>query len=312
MTQSFATKLSFMMKALGISRGRLASDLRIDKSAVGRWVTGAGTPSSHSLAALTALLAKYIEGFTALDWERSCESLGEMIGLQPPANAASRAVRIAEVLPMSLIDEALGTTARRGAAYEGFYRSTRPLASEPGRFVHDHVMIRRDASGFLRLDMTAGGVTVNCVLLPLGHQLFAIAKEQTSGAMGFAILNGVNATKAAVLDGIILNCALDVGRTPTATAVVMERIGDLDGDPATDDARFAALAVPEPPSAVTAIPVRMREHLIRDIGPEAFAAGGDWVLQMPIARSISRGVIAAPALSVAASAAEGAVAVAHE
>lgn len=294
MAQPFSMKLEFLMKSLSISRARLAADLRIDKSAVGRWVTGAGMPSAHSLSELTAYLSSRIHGFTLLDWERNCEGLAEMLGRDPVSLPGAQPPRTAPLLPPALIDEILATTQRRASAYEGFYRSTRPLASEPGRFVHDHVMIRKGEDGFLRLDMTAGGVTVNCVLLPLQYQLFAVASERTSGAIGFAILNGVNATKAAILDGIILNCALDAGRTPTATAVLMERVADLEGDREKDDARFIAWSEPEPPSAADAIPANVRAHLVRNLGPDPFAAGGDWILQMPIARSMSRGVIASP------------------
>ena len=35
-----APKLEFVLKALSMSRGRLAAQLGVDKSAVGRWVTG--------------------------------------------------------------------------------------------------------------------------------------------------------------------------------------------------------------------------------------------------------------------------------
>ena len=37
------------------------------------------------------------------------------------------------------------------------------------------------------------------------------------------------------------NCALDTGRTPTATLVIFERIADLAGEPAIDDRTFADL-----------------------------------------------------------------------
>jgi hypothetical protein len=37
------------------------------------------------------------------------------------------------------------------------------------------------------------------------------------------------------------------------------------------------------------IPRHVHEHLVRDIGPKAFAEGGDLVLRAPLARSLSRG-----------------------
>jgi hypothetical protein len=38
------------------------------------------------------------------------------------------------------------------------------------------------------------------------------------------------------------------------------------------------------------VPEPLARHLVRDIGPASLAAGGDWLLAMPIARSLSRGL----------------------
>lgn len=52
----FSEKLGLVLKSLSMSRGRLASELGVDKSLVGRWVSGTVTPSSHNLKNLTRLL----------------------------------------------------------------------------------------------------------------------------------------------------------------------------------------------------------------------------------------------------------------
>lgn len=290
MAHPFSAKLGFVLKALSMSRGRLAADLGVDKSAVGRWVSGAVKPSAHSLSELTALVAAKVEGFTIHDWDRSLESLAGQFGVDPNAVPGSKASRLAETLPMGLLDEILDTTARRGAAYEGFFRSTRPYARYPGRFIHDQVMIRRDANGVLRFDLATGGVIVKCLLLPLQNQLFVIGAERTSGALAFGIINGVNTVQAGAMDGLLLNCALDAGRTPTASAVILERTGDLNGDPAIDDVRFAELAVLDPVAPEGSVPRDVSAHLVRNIGPDSLAMGGDWLLRLPIARSLSRGL----------------------
>jgi DNA-binding transcriptional regulator YiaG len=46
MSEPFSAKLSLVLKVFSMSRGRLAADLGIDKSVVGRWVTGAVKPSA--------------------------------------------------------------------------------------------------------------------------------------------------------------------------------------------------------------------------------------------------------------------------
>jgi hypothetical protein len=199
-------------------------------------------------------------------------------------------MRLAATLPAALVNELLDTTAMRAGTYEGFYRSTRPFAQFPGQFIHDHIMIRRDESGVLRFTMGTGNVFVKGWVLRQQNQLFIIAAEQTSGALGFGILNGVNTPEAGAMDGIVLNCSLDAGRTPTASAIYVERIGELSDDCAADDARIGALGAQVPVAPEGSVPEHLARHLVRDIGPASLAAGGDWLLTMPIARSLSRGL----------------------
>ena len=53
MSELFSEKLSFVLKALSLSRGALASELNVDKSLVGRWARGSVTPSRQNLARLS-------------------------------------------------------------------------------------------------------------------------------------------------------------------------------------------------------------------------------------------------------------------
>jgi transcriptional regulator with XRE-family HTH domain len=290
MDQTFSAKLEFILKALSLSRGQLAAELGIDKSAVGRWVTGTVLPSTHSLSRLTSLLATRIEGFAILDWDQSIEDLGERLGVGSRGVPGPKVASLLDSLPSGLVAEVLDTTARRAEAYEGFFRSTRPYALNPGRFLHDQVMIRRDDNGLLRFVLGTGGVFVHGLIMPQQTQLFIVASEQTSGAFAFGILNGVNTRQAGMLDGIILNCALDSGRTPTASAVVLERIADLTGERAADDARFHEAAHRDPMAPNGSVPDALARHLVRDIGPTPLAAGGDWLLRLPITRSLAGGL----------------------
>src|SRR5687768_7112169 len=71
MSEPFSAKLSFVLKAFSMSRGRLAADMGIDKSVVGRWVTGAVVPTEHNLMLLTAQFAQRAPKFTSLSWDRT-------------------------------------------------------------------------------------------------------------------------------------------------------------------------------------------------------------------------------------------------
>ena len=103
----------------------------------------------------------------------------------------------------------------------------------------------------------------------------------------FGIFNGSAALKVTALDGIMMTAIFDAGRTPTATAMVFERIGDLTGDVEADDREFAAIAQRDPMAPEGSVPEALRAHLVRDIGPAQLALGGDWLLRMPVARSIT-------------------------
>ena len=150
-------------------------------------------------------------------------------------------------------------------------------------------MLRIDDHGLLSLKMGTGGQMVEGWFFPLQNQLFCVAADVTSGALVFGIFNGVPAAKAQVVDGLILGSALDAGRTPTASIMMFERIGDLSGDPAADDARFAELAASHPVAPADSVSETLQSHLAPDVGPAQLAAGGDWVLRMPLARSLARG-----------------------
>jgi hypothetical protein len=288
MNDTFAKKLELVLKVLSMSRARLASDLAVDKSVVGRWVSGAVQPSAHNLSLLSALIAERVAGFTALDWDRGLPAFAEVLGVDLAAAARGGAGAM-QALPMPLMDQFIAASALRGQAYEGFYRSTRPYVLAPGRYVHDHAWIARDANGLLRLRMGTGGTEVEGWVLPHGNQLFTIAVDVTSGAFLFGIFNGVGAAKAEIVDGLALAPALDAGRTPTAHAMIFERIGDLSGDPEADRACFDELIALDPVAPEGSISDALRRHLTGDFGPAAAALGGDMLLRMPQARSMARG-----------------------
>jgi transcriptional regulator with XRE-family HTH domain len=289
MTTTLAVKLDFVLKALSMSRARLAAEMGVDKSAAGRWVSGTAAPSAHNLSQLTALVAQRAPGFTGLDWERDLDGLAEVLGVSPPG-APRKAEAELPTLSIPLLAESRVTAGRRGRAYEGFYRSTRPYAQRPGQFIHDYSMMRMEDDGAMSLAMDASGVRIEGQVLLLQNQLFIVAAEMTSGAFVFGTLNGVSTVQAGVLDGLILFCALDPGRTPTATAVIIERVEDLSGDPEADDARLDALGQLSGVATEESAPAVVRAHLVRDLGPEQIPTGGDWLLQAPLVRSLSRGL----------------------
>lgn len=284
---NFAGRLEVVMKALSLSRGRLAADLGVDKSVVARWATGAVTPSEHNLAALTSLIAGRQPGFSMLDWDRSPEALVALFGGKPAIEEPGPEDPLG--YPPAMIEQARAATARRGAAYEGFWQTTRPSMLMKHRFFHDRGMIRREPNGLLSIQFGGAGLLFTGWMLPAEGQLFVTVYDTVGFTPIFLILNGVPLPKASMLDGLVMGAALNAARSPSAYPIILERVGDLTGDREADDARCAELLKQDPLAAEGGVPEHIERYLIRDLGPEAEKKGGDLFLMAPVATSLSRG-----------------------
>lgn len=293
----FPLRLELALKALSISRGRLAAELGVDKSVVSRWIKGVNGPTGHNLSNLTALVAERRPGFTMLDWEIALPRLAEKLGVDEAVPEGRRApCGLADWLPERVLDEAMATTAARGDAYAGFWRTTRPAIEPPGSFIHDRVMIRRGVGGLLTFRLGVVDMRFEGWACPNQTQLVGAGVDEETGVFIFIILNAVLRNRADVMDGLGITCQRTAGGTPVASAVLMERTGFLSDDPDADDARYEASCRRDPTAPEGSIPEAIRNHLFRDVGPAALAAGGDALLRMSFAGSMSRGPLPGVAL----------------
>ena len=284
---SFAAKLDLTLKALSMSRGRLAADLQVHKSGVARWLSGQALPSDYNLERLTALVAARRPDFSMLDWDRDLAGFAEALGAARAPRKGQRAEGLP--LPPALMDQILATSELRASAYEGFFRTTRPVALAPNQFLHDHGIVRRDASGLLTFRMGIAGTELEGWLIPMHQHVFSISCQPLTGAMVFGIFNGVLQRRVEVLDGISLSQAPDAGRTITAAPAILHHIGPLSGDVEADEAHYQALIRLPPLAPEGSVPPEIRDHLLRDIGPKEAALGGELLMTMALARSMSRG-----------------------
>ncbi|WP_158298963.1 helix-turn-helix domain-containing protein [Sphingomonas psychrotolerans] len=276
MTNNFGERLTLALKALTMSRARLAAELGVDKSLVGRWASGAVRPSAHNLERLTRLLAGKLPELTLLDWEREPTEFAALLGINPPGPQSGQPSGLD--VPAETLDAALASIRVRGAAYEGFWRATHPAIIAPGRFFHQHGMVRRDESGLLRAEL--GGPDVRYVgsMLPIDGQVFVAATDSVRHLPCYMIFNIVTMPKIVLMDGLLLTAG-NAMRNPSAYPITMERIGDLSGDRDADDAHAAELMrLPQFVQDEALISQAMRDHLIRDFGPEAAKSGGDLLL----------------------------------
>jgi hypothetical protein len=79
---------------------------------------------------------------------------------------------VSKAIPV--LDMARLTTERRGATYEGFWRTTRPSVMMPGRFFHDHGIIRKAANGLLEFKVGGAGLLFEGWLLPAEGAAFTV------------------------------------------------------------------------------------------------------------------------------------------
>ena len=295
----FSDKLDLVLKALSISRGRLAADLGVDKSLVSRWLSGAVRPSGHNLSRLSELIGERRPGFSMLDWERDLGAIASVIGVgnaRPPEAAAQSAAPPTRdpsagalpLLPFDVAALARRETERRGSAYDGHYRCIRPSATRAGMMLREHVMIRRGEDG-LTIRQVGGGWECRGWLLSLQSQLYGVLADSGDDSILFMLLNGVTQPKALTLDGLALTVALERAQTPVAMPIVLQRIGDLADDPDEDDRRVDAAKAGACLIESREIDPEVRDHLLPDFGPAAFAGGGELLLRIRWDRSLAKG-----------------------
>lgn len=285
----FANRLAVILKALSLSRGRLAADLGVDKSLVGRWCAGSVSPSSHNLTRLTQHIATRHPGFTLHDWDVPLAELAADFGINisPPPRAILSAFDDWFALPK--LREAAQASGPASRSIEGFWRTTRPVPEFPGKFVHDHVIMEASADGPLRFRIGLFSSRLVGWSMAVGDQMFCCATNQITGGSIFAIFNRVNRPSVDVMDGITLACMADAGGVPVAAACLLERIGVLSGDAEADNNRYEELLAEHPIAPDGSVSPEISAHLWRDVGPSALARGDDANLMMRSMTSMAKG-----------------------
>lgn len=287
---ALAAKIDLVMKALTLSRGRLAAELAVNKSMVSRWLSGTVIPSSHNLSQLTLLVAERVPGFTLLDWDRDLAALADRVGagLAPPLPVPAAAPAPVDAMPaFRSMTGARREIARHGAAYEGIWQGVRPACTQPGVILKEHILIQRVGPD-LRIVWGGAGWRCEGWLMPILGQLYGMMSDDADDSVQFCILNGNRMPRVEMLDGLMLTNAKDATDTPTAEACLLERVADLTGDPVEDEARYEALR--QRYATTTDVSDEVRAHIFPDSGPAAAAAGlGDLLLRLPLSRSKSKG-----------------------
>jgi transcriptional regulator with XRE-family HTH domain len=287
--QDFSEKLSLVLKLLSISRSTLALQLGVDKSVISRWVGGDRAPSAHNLARLSSFIATYRPGFCTLDWERDADGLAAMFGLETERSASPGLSRSISGLPIDNLEQLVQASASHARAYEGFFSTTRADPMLQGCYLREHAMIRQDENGLLRITMGSAISMADGWVMPHQSLVYIIVTERRSGALLFGMFHNRPVSRIEVLDGLVLIPGADMGRSPTACAMICERIGDLSGDVAGDETRLGELTSRSQAIAAGSLPDDIREHLTWGSGPAQLAGAGEWLFSLTLNRSRTRG-----------------------
>lgn len=225
----FGEKLEFALKIVNVSRGRLAAEIKVDKSLVSRWLRGLVTPSDHNLATLTQFIRSHKAGFTQLNWELPLEAfalaLGSPAGALPPRDGGDRPQTPGWFIPSR--QQSVVEVAREGDAYPGVYAAFRQSLRNTGAIEPEIFVIWRERGGLCYSKLDAAFTFFGEVFI-LRHQLtFAGAAYPRTDGIVTLLVGGVMGTKAWRLHGLMTNAHSDRFGTPGATPVVMQRIADL-------------------------------------------------------------------------------------
>jgi hypothetical protein len=300
--QQFGAKLDLAMKRANIGRGRLAASVGVDKSVVSRWLGDAARPSGHNLSLVTELVRRDLPGvFTLLTWELDLGEFASAIGVHPqgPDEAvASPPAGPAATLPLATLAVSRSAVPREGWVYPGLYRGYRKAFANTGVTVAQGLMLRVEGDR-LAARCSDGLFNYRGEALLLRGQLFVLVEETTRlDEVLSIVLNGVSAPMARILDGLVMGVSGDRACTPSATAILFERVAGTTGDDAADQALWDDCVgdlgrVNAERAARERMPPEFAKVVDNQVGVRRDDGDLDHVLRVPYARSLATATSAA-------------------
>ncbi|WP_270937536.1 hypothetical protein [Falsiroseomonas oryzae] len=198
--EAFAAKLRLAMRRGNLSSVQLAQGVGVDKSVVTRWLSGALRPADHSLATLSALLARHVAGFCRDDWDLAEAAFAARLGVALPRPAAASPPLheiLAPLLHGAAADHAATAYPGLWASLFGSMRGRGRLFGYAGRIqaVPGCPALRFDV-GDSELFFAPGA------LIAFGPRLYGM--RQVAGrpdSIALSVLTGVATGRAVILDG---------------------------------------------------------------------------------------------------------------
>ena len=225
----FGPKLAIVLKALTISNGRLAADLAVDKSLIGRWVSGSVKPSMHNLSRLTIHVAGRIPGFSLLDWEREPGELTALVAAGESASSGDVGDPALALPVMLAASRARGleNVRREGHPYPGVYVGFRPAFRKPDDVDGSLVVIWLESGRLVCRHLDKIFRNIGEIVMLDRELYFTLEDPVRTDRLGLAVLTGVAGRKAMRLDGLVMTAHADRIHRPIIAPWVLQRLDDL-------------------------------------------------------------------------------------
>jgi transcriptional regulator with XRE-family HTH domain len=288
----FAIKLELVCKKLNWSRAKLAQQVGVDKSLIGRWLGGSSRPTGNSLMRLNEAVGRTLHEFTAAAWDLPPPAFAAGIGLAlPPADHGKQpgspspaALATTDILKRLRVFQ--GTAADLDtltALYAGFYRLWFAGFLNNGTVCRRACWIRRDGET-LRFDAGGGMVIYSGECAATTERLYLTGENPVFDGLIFLSVGRSRRASSARLSGIFVFYIMSEEGGIAAVPAVMERLASAGTDTAADARTWARLAAeaadfPTEAAARAAVPEKILTALRPVLDPRRKAF--DHILVMP-------------------------------
>lgn len=289
----FGEKLRLVLLRLNLSRAALARTMEVDKSTVSRWLSGRVTPVDHQIARLTDLVAAETD-FARVDWEADIARFTERLAFGHTAPLVNRDSAPADGLAgFRSLTFGRAQALKSASTYQGLWRMYRPTFANDGEIVVGGVEIA-PVGDRLAFRYTDGFFGYWGEVYRFGGQLFFFGEEpDRQDELLLMILNAVNWPRAKMLDGVMCGVAGDPSHTPGAMRVVLDRVGELDPDPAARAGEWRAFEAEireiDRAGFVAAHAEHIARHLRCSVRWDEAPEQADHILWIPVHRTLSQG-----------------------
>jgi transcriptional regulator with XRE-family HTH domain len=238
----FTRKLGIALKALNLSRARLAQRVGVDKSVASRWASGASVPAEHNLIALTQALAGLKPGFARADWDLDVEAFAAGFGMPASSAAVVDGIDAAGGLFLRSFAAFRSQIDREAPVYEGFYLTYNRSSANTGEVTRRALKLWRDRE---RLRFVSAGPSplydVEGEVFVWRSRLFFLGEMKRYDGVSLSILNGTTRPTPTYLTGIAAGLGGDGMLAPSAAVAVLEFKARFSGDAKADDKRWTDL-----------------------------------------------------------------------